>query len=149
MASLIPANPELVAIAWLNSLSYTASAPLVGTTVPQDPTAYAQGFVQVTVVGGITDNDLPERKTVFQFDVYVPSINSKKPQWGRASAVAENIVRGTSGFNNVTGAYSLGAGFEQARVQGALLASDPRRVNNDPQGYARYTVDIQIMWVTA
>lgn len=146
----LPATSELVAINYIRSLNYGATGtPGVGTTVPKDATTWASGFVQVGIVGGVTDIDVPTRKPIVQLDVYVPSINTTKPQWGRANALAETVVAACYGDESPATVLNLGTGRAGARVQSVYLASEPRRMWNDPGGYARYTFDLVIVWVNA
>lgn len=147
---MLPATSELVAISYLRSISYgTTAVPGVGASLPADKSSWANGFVQIGVVAGATDIDVPTRKPVVQLDVYVPSVNTNKPQWGRANAIAESIVAACYTDENPSVVLDLGAGRAGARVQSVYLASEPRRMWNDPGGYARYTFDIVIVWVNA
>lgn len=142
-------NSELVAVTFIRSLSVMPSATSgVGTTLPEDTSKWIDGFAQLQVVGGSPDRDVATKKPLVQVDVYVPSISSSKPQWGKAATIAADIVEKLYALQNVGQELSLGAAFKNARVQSAYAASEPRRVNNDPSGYARYTVDVSLSWVT-
>lgn len=147
---MLPATSELVALNYLRSINYADSAtPGVGTTVPQDKTTWLNGFIQIGVVAGVTDIDVPTRKPVVQLDVYVPSVNTSKPQWGHANAIAEAIVAACYSDETPGTVLNLGGGRMGARIQSVYLASEPRRMWNDPGGFARYTFDIVIVWVNA
>ena len=141
-------NSELVAITYLRSSGVGPSATSgVGSTLPENKDSWKDGFVQVQVVGGSSDVDVPTRRPVIQVDCWVPSINSSKPQWGRANTIAENVVTALYGIGNTGMKLSLGPNFKDAIVQSGYAVSEPRRVSNDPAGHARYTFDIVLTWV--
>jgi hypothetical protein len=141
-------NSELVAVTFLRSLNLGPSASFgVGTTLPENKESWKDGFVQVSVVGGITNSDVPTRRPMVQVDAWVPSINSSKPQWGRANTIAEDVVAAL--FEDSSIKLSLGPNYKDARIQSGYAVSEPRRISNDPAGHARYTVDIVLTWVVA
>ena len=143
-------NSELVAVTFLRSLALGPSASFgVGTTLPENKDTWLNGFVQVSVVGGSADIDVPTRRPVFQIDAWVPSINSSKPQWGKANTIAEDIVAALYEIPSTGTKISLGSAFKDAIVQSGFAVGEPRRVSNDPAGHARYTVDISLTWVVA
>lgn len=143
-------NSELVATSYLRSLSLGPSASFgVGTTLPEATASWKDGFIQVSVVGGSPDVDVPTRRPLLQIDCWVPSINSSKPQWGRANTIAENVVAALFELNTLPPKLSLGPNFKDAIVQSGYAVSEPRRISNDPAGHARYTVDIILTWVVA
>jgi len=147
-ATLLP-NSELVAVTFLKSFNFGPSASFgVGTTLPENSASWTDGFVQVSVVGGAADIDVPTRKPMLQIDCWVPSINSSKPQWGKANTLAEAIHNAMYGGETVARELSMG-NYKNALVQTAYPVSEPRRVSNDPAGHARYTFDIILTWVNA
>lgn len=146
----MPHNPnsELVAVALIRSFAIGPSASFgVGTTLPENKDSWIDGFVQVQVVGGSSDPAFPERSPLIQVDCWVPSINSSKPQWGKANTIAEDIFEHIYDNPNIGVNLSLGPNFKAATVQTVFPAGEIRRVNNDPAGHARYTFDIQMNWV--
>lgn len=146
----LPATSELVAAAYLRTLDYGDSgSPGVGNTVPKDKTTWLDGFIQIGIIGGVAEIDIPTRKPIVQLDVYVPSVNTSKPQWGHANAIADSIVAACYEDISPGITLDLGTGRTGARVQSVYLASEPKRLWNDPGGYARYTFDIVIVWVNA
>lgn len=148
MALLLP-NTELVTLTYLRSAATEASATFgVGTTLPENTATWVDGFAQVLVVGGAPDVDTPVRRPLIQVDCWVPSVNSSKPQWGKANHIAEVIMNAMFDDNKNAKTLALGT-YRNARVQAAYLVSEPRRVNNDPAGHARYTFDMTLAWVTA
>ena len=141
-------NSELVAVNYIRSLNLGPSASFgVGTTLPENKDTWTDGFIQVAVVGGSPDIYVPTRKPVLQIDAWVPSINSPKPQWGKANTLAEQIIEALYALGNTGATLSLGTSFKGARVQSGYAVGEPRRVNNDPAGHARYTVDISLTWI--
>lgn len=142
-------NSELVTVAFLNALNISAPSDFgINTTLPADPKTWNNGFVQVTGVGGSPDIDVQTRRPLMQIDCWVPSTNSSKPQWGKANTIAEDIVNAMYNLPDTGLTLSLGSNFKAALVQSAYPVGEPRRVANDPAGHARYTFDIQLIWVT-
>lgn len=142
-------NSELVAAEFIRTLT-TDLGPtfIVGTTMPEKLDTWKNGFVQVAVVGGSPHAYVPTAVPVIQVDCWVPAINSSKPQWGRANAIAETIRNGLysdSAFNQVVEITS--GTYSPALVAAAIMLTEPRRVNDDPAGHARFTFDLQISWV--
>lgn len=149
MATNLTPNSELVIVTFIRSLSIGPSATSgVGTTLPEDTSSWSDGFVQIQVVGGSSGLDTRSKHPLVQLDVYVPSINSSKPQWGKAATIAADIVEKLYALKSTGQELSLGATFKHARVQTAYAVSEPRRITNDPAGHARYTVDVTVNWVT-
>lgn len=141
-------NSELVAVTFIRSLNLGPSASFgVGTTLPENKDTWKDGFVQVSVVGGSPSVDVATRKPVLQVDAWVPSINSSKPQWGKANTLVENIIEALYGTDNLGIKLSLGANYKDATIQSGHAVGEPRRISNDPAGHARYTVDISLTWV--
>lgn len=146
MPKLLP-NSELVATTLLRNMFGPIDKFGVGTTFPEDLSSISNGFIQVLVVGGSPNSDVPTRRPLIQVDCYVPSINSSKPKWGRAATIAEDITNFAYKYSE-SGQTVLSLGtYEDALVQAIVVASEPRRVNGDPAGHARYTFDLQLSWV--
>jgi hypothetical protein len=149
LATKFTPNSELVAVTYIRSLSVMPSATSgVGTTLPEATSSWTDGFIVAQVVGGSSDRDVPVKSPLIQLDIYVPSINTSKPQWGKAATIAADIVEKLYAHDSTTNALQLGATFKDARVSTAYAVSEPRRITNDPAGHARYTVDVVLNWVT-
>lgn len=147
MAVILPPNTELVATTYLRNITQTMEpAPGVGTTLPEDTTSWADGFVQIVVVGGSPDVYVPVRQPLIQVDVWVPT-KGTKPRWSFANSIAEYILGFLYDTENTQMLLSLG-NYKDALVQVAYPVSEPRRVSNDPAGYARYTFDVALTWTT-
>lgn len=148
MAAKLNPNSELVATTFLKSLNLSSSTSFgVGTTLPEDKASWKDGFVQVSIVGGSPDIDVPTRRPLIQVDCWVPSINSSKPQWGRAATIAEDITSFIYEFGESTGVPLTLGTYKGALVQSTYLSTEPRRVSNDPAGHARYTFDFVLTWI--
>jgi hypothetical protein len=148
MPTNLTPNSELVAVNYIKSFNLGPSATFgVGTTLPENTSSWTDGFVLVQVVGGSSDVDVPAKRPLVQLDCYVPSVNSSKPQWGKAATIAADIVDKLYLHQHAGMELDLGT-FKNANVSSAYAVSEPRRVTNDPAGYARYTVDVILRWVT-
>lgn len=149
MATKFNPNSELVATALLKTLQLGPAASFgVGTTLPENLESWKDGFIQVQIVGGSPDIDVPTRRPLVQVDCYVPSIKSSKPQWGRAATIAEDITQFVYEHGESVGTVLSLGNYKDAFVQSVYVASEPRRVSNDPAGHARYTIDLVIVWVS-
>jgi len=152
-----PAGPyyptnELVAVAWLSSRVPGLVAAQVGTTLPKDVSTWAdEGFLQIQALpGGAPDVDVPVRRPVFQLDAWASTPGSNKPPWHLANRLAELVREATEADAALYGReVTMPANYLGARVQAAYLVSEPRRVTNDPAGYARFTLDLAIDWARA
>lgn len=143
----LPTN-ELVAAAWLGQRVPGLAADMVATTLPSNPAAWqASGFVQVVALpGGSPDLYVPIRKPVLQVDAWAtPAATSGKVPWGLANHLAE-LVRVAVDGQAYGLPVTLPVGYLGARVLGVILATEPRRVEGDPSGYARYTLDLAVHW---
>jgi hypothetical protein len=146
--TLLPGN-DRVAVAFLKSYLGLES---IASTLPTDATRWqATGFIQAQTVGGSPDRSVPRAEPVVRVDAWANSGQSNKTPWGRAEALAEAVRRAVIEFP--TEAYGqtldLGADFRNVRVLSVWPISEPRRVENDPSGYARFTSDFALSWVIA
>lgn len=144
-------DDEKVSVAWLKTLPGVPST--VGTTLPGNPLAWStDGFVQVTVVGGTPELDSPLYRPVLQVDVWTNTPNSGKPPWGKAGALAANIIFQTYNVANIEKSIAMPDTFYDVRVMTANVLSQPRRIteradnNSDSSGYARVQFDMELNW---
>lgn len=138
---------ELVAVAWLKTLA-GLTAGNIATTLPKDVTTWATaGFVQVTGVGGTPNMYVPMANPVVSVDCWAATAQGANPPWGKANQLAEIIRTATLAHTAfpVLVDYTPG-NYNPARLHSAFLLTEPRRVPNDPGGYARYTFDLQLAW---
>lgn len=152
---LLP-NDELVAAAWIASIPGLTPA-MVGTQLPPDVNPdgsvaswIATGFVTVSVVGGNPDPLLPVSRPVLQVDCWATVPGSNKPPWGKAAALASVIRNAT--WDRIRTPRPLAAAvngieYPLAVVQGAYLATAPRRLYDDQGDYARYEFDLVLSWI--
>lgn len=154
--SPLPAGPylpttERVAVAWLGAVPGLA-AEGVGLELPTAPTTWADaGFVQVQAIpGGSADVDTPEwRRPVLQVDFWATGgPSSITPPWNLAARLVE-LVRAATETQAYGAAVTLPDDYLAARVQAAYFVTEPRRVLDDPSGYARFTTDLALDWVRA
>lgn len=146
MTKLHPTS-ELVAVAWLKTLAALPSSN-IATTLPKDSAGWtADGFVQVTAVGGSPNLYVPLNDPVVSVDCWAAAASGSSSPWGKANQLAE-IVRAASYVRTafpvlVTG---LPGNYNNARVHSAWPITEPRRITGDPGSYARYTFDLQLVW---
>lgn len=136
---------ELVSVAWLKTLEGLPSEQ-IGTTLPSDQTQWPDGFVQATAVGGSPSRYVPLRNPVVSVDVWYNNPTGNKVPWGKANDLV-NIVRdacyGRKGIELEIG----GADYFNARLLSIYPLTEPRRVPDDPAGYAHYTMDVAMHFV--
>lgn len=138
---------ELVAVAWLKTLS-GLTAGNIATTLPKDVTSWATaGFVQVTAVGGSPNRYVPVANPVVSVDCWATAAQAANPPWYKANQLAEIIRTATLAHTAFPVLVDPPGTYNPARVHTAFLITEPRRVTNDPAGYARFTCDLQLAWV--
>lgn len=144
MPTLHPTT-ELVAQHWLSSLP-TFAGGMVATSLPGDATKWAEnGFITVTTVGGSPDIDIPMRRPVVQVDCWANTPQSNKPAWNKANNLAERVLAALQHPSSARTVVLPGE-YADAQVQSAYALTEPRKVPDDPAGYAHYTFDIHIHW---
>lgn len=143
MANLIPTT-DLVVAAWLRSIPGLVN---VGPELPSNQSSWVDaGFVQAFTVGGTPNPDIPQAEAAVEVNCWATNSNSSKSPWGKANQLAE-IVR-TAQYDFDKGFYVETPGqYRNARILSIWMLSEPRRVNNDPNSFARYTFDIEVVWV--
>lgn len=141
-------NAELVAVAWVKSVP-GVDPTKVATSLPADTSVWsATGFVQVGVVGGSPNVDTPLFAPVVQVDCWTNAVNSNKPPWGQAHALAGAIMWATYRHEPTT--VAMPENYHPARLLSVYGLSEPRRIPSDTAGYARVQFDLAMVWtVTA
>ena len=95
---LLPSS-ELVAISYFQQLP-GLTADVIATQLPKDEREWAaNGAITIQVVGGHPDSDLPVRNPLVQVDCWATTLNSNKPPWFKAAALAEAAWQGTRNRN--------------------------------------------------
>lgn len=148
-------NGELVGQAWL--IAYAGVD--VGKVASKLPNPVESpwpedGFVQVrALVGASTEATLPERRTsVLQVDTWgtrqIRDRDVFRPLWAVAMDLAECIRVATfPGVQEYGKPLTMPvADYSPARVLVGSLLSEPTRVEDDPSGYARMTLNLSLTW---
>lgn len=142
------ARSELVAVAFIKTMSGIATNGMVSTQLPEDNTSWAaSGFIKCgPVVGGSPEMYVPIRKPVIQLNCYAVNSNTMFPDWGKAEELANLIVEGTFDTSLLYKALTLRSGVNQALVMSAEAMTEPARLEDNPSAYASYTVDLKLTW---
>jgi len=146
-----PPNSGLVAVAWVRGITAASGfdPARVAASLPTGDTGDALlrlGWVQVAVVGGSPNIDVPVRRPVVQIDAWVMTQPGGKPPWGQAWALAEVVRLATEGVHQWRRAVTMPAGYDPAHVLTAMAVSEPREIRSDPGLYARVSFDVEIHW---
>jgi len=152
MTTILRANTDLVAVAWLGGVAGLTAA-MVGAQLPADATTWiTSGFVTVRTSGGrpVLDNAL--RGPVVTVDTWACKPTSSKPPWNRANELAELVVRACyprtdAERTNLCRLLTLPGSYPAVRVLSAYPVTEPRRSYGDIGDYASYTFDLQLNWV--
>ncbi len=148
------ADAETVAVEWAKTLGLV-SGTAVATTVP-DVSSWpvvsggSSVFLQVVGTGGGVVGDTPLRRSVLSFDSWAAKANSDRPPLRVASHNLSDLIGQTSAYTNradfpkrVTlpnGAHVI--------VYGAQPINDhPRRIPDQDESRAHYSIDVEMMWV--
>lgn len=145
---LLP-NDEQVGIAWCRlyvgpELGDAGIASNLPKTLPGD------GFVQIrSLRPGIADIDLPTHHSLLTFDFWAaPANGGAHPRWSVAAQLVARVTRAMENrFQTFNKELGLGADYIPARVQAVYKDNEPRRVPDDPSGYARFTLDVNVDWL--
>jgi hypothetical protein len=153
------ANTEQVALAWLRAQTDLTGVQM-GTTLPQDPTGWAEkGFIQVSVTGrGSSNTEIGYRAPRITAHCWATNPNKQKPPWGKANDLADIIwdccERNGNGLENLSTAVSAAPKVRVLEVWGieepmrhkwGFPTMDTGAVIN-PGNTAHYTVVFQIAW---
>lgn len=156
--SPVPAGPylpttALVAVAWLGQRVPGLSDSMVATRLPRDLAAWLdEGFVQVTVIPGAAEVDIPVRRGIIQVDTWGANAATDgsvvaRPAVNKATRLAELIMRATEDDVQSFGRpVTMPANYLAARVQAAYPMTEPSPVPDDPSGYGRVTFDLALDW---
>jgi hypothetical protein len=139
---------DLVVQAWVASLP-DFSADMVGAVLPQDTSGWSQtGFIQAAAVsGGVPDPDTGLRRSVVQMDCWAVRPGSAKPPWFRANQLTEAVLASCVDGGGQQATVDLGPHYDPARVLTVRALGEPRRIWGDDAGYARFQVDVEIVWI--
>lgn len=145
MAHLSPPflpTADLVGVAWLRQRTRLAPAQ-VATSLPDVAKWTDGGFVTASALAaGPVDVDIAQRRlSVLTVDCW-----AIKGQWNMAAQLAE-VVREATEQQAFGGVVETAPDYYDARVQAVYLTTDPRRVRDDPSGFARLTFDVRFDWL--
>lgn len=147
--ALLPSS-DLVAVAWLSTIS-GMTADVVASQLPADQSQWsANGAIVATVIAGSPDPDINIAKPVVQVDCYAVNPKSAKPPWPKASGLAEQVRYAVYDHPSHGRRLALGSGsvvYPSARVIGARITVEPRRLWGDGGDFARVQLDLQLTWV--
>ena len=150
MTATLRPTSELVAVGWL-----TLALPGVGvgTRLPAaDDAMRASGFVRASVVGGAPDVYVPRRAPVVVAECWVPPADgSHLPPLNRAGELAEAVAAASfdRSLMGVTVDLSGIGTYAPARVMSVIPLGEPRRVEGDPNFWARHELDLHVFWIPA
>lgn len=142
------ARSELVAVAFIKTMSGIATNGMVATQLPEDNTSWAaSGFIRCgPVVGGSPALYVPIRKPVIQVTCYAVNPNTMFPDWGKAEELANLIVEGSYDMSRLHKALTVRSGVSDALVMNATVLTEPNRIPNDVGAYASYVLDLELTW---
>lgn len=136
---------EVVAVAWASAV---VRSP-VATTLPDAAGWVDTGFVQVSGVFGTPAPYYALNRPVVTFDCWASNTGSTKPPWGKAAALAAALEAATYGARGNGVELVLPRGLGAARVLSVWPVKHPQRVLGDVASFARYTIDLSMVWAAA
>lgn len=125
----------------------------INTVLPAAELWQDTGFVQIGgVVGGTPHLDAAIRQPVIQVDTWAVRLGSTKPPWDKASTLMEYIMASCVGPVPSSVMVPLAIGAHHVRVMSVYPLAEPHKPpqgldTGDAASFARYTVDLQFMWV--
>lgn len=148
---MILPTAELVAVAWARQ-NVPGFDGIVATALPKDTDKWAAtGFVTMRALpsGPYAPNGT-KRTSVLQVDTWWTGSSSTSssavPQWGKANDLIERLVAATEDTTRYSSPVDLPPQYRGAIVLAVYPLGDPQKVEADPGGYARYTVDLVVDW---
>jgi len=143
-------DTEVVSKAWLLSVP-GVPADGVSTQLPEDNSTWAaSGFVRIAGIFETMNVYSTLRRPVITLETYAVQLNSAKPPWWKANALAEQIVAVTLPTYtgpDLLGKVTLPSAYEAASVLQVNVIRLPRRVPASDVRYAKYRMDLQVFWV--
>lgn len=145
----------LVVTAWIGQRVTGVSAGQVATKLPRDLASWAdEGFVQVTIIPGAAEVDIPVRKAIAQIDAWGINLASdgssgSKPAIFKATRLAELVYRATEddaqrlAFGRPV---TMPANYSPARVLAAYPLTEISPVPDDAGEFGRVTFDLALDW---
>ncbi len=144
MTTLLLPNNSLVGVAWVKAALGLSGD--VGTKLPAPADIADTGFVQLAVVGGSADINMPRGAPVFAVDCWAAARNSRLPVWGVANQLCEQIRYAVFAAHVAPIRVTLPSGYAGASVQSAVMQTEPMPMEDDPSSYARFRFHLQMWW---
>jgi hypothetical protein len=146
------ADAETVAVEWAKTLGLI-SGSAVATTVPDvsswpSASGGSSVFLQVVGTGGGTVNDTPMRRSVVSFDSWATKANSDRPPLRIASYNLSDLIGQTSRYNRAVfpKRLTLATGLHVTVYSVMPINDHPRRIPDEDESRAHYSIDAEIMW---
>lgn len=145
--SLRPTS-ELVAVGWLQLALPTVRS---GTRLlAPDDDMRRHGYVRASITGGAPDMYTPRRAPVIVAECWVPPAQgSQLMPWNQAGELAEQVIAATND-RTLMGRFidlSVTGDYQSAFVFTVVALGEPRRVESDPNNFARVELDLQFAWI--
>lgn len=140
---------EAVAAAWLAS---EGTLGAVATTLPADPLTWPEYssyrvFLQTMDAGSDLDPYTRLTTARIQCDAWAVKPSSNRPAWAAAGSLASAVANATFDNGRIARDLTVPDHYGRVRVIAARPLSAPRRITDDPSGYARYTLDLELGWI--
>ncbi|MCU1617791.1 MAG: hypothetical protein JWO98_5331 [Frankiales bacterium] len=137
-------DAEKVAIAWTKKHVTGIDVTKVASVLPDKEPVFLQirALLARTAVRDVN----AMRSSGLQVDAWAASASSR-PQWGDASQLIERFKSALDEDQAFGETLDLGPNFLPVRVQALYADQEPRRVEGDPSGYARFTMDVFMDWI--
>lgn len=114
--------------------------------------ARAAGFMRTALVGGSPDRYVPMREPVVQVECWFPPpASGRQASWARAEQLANRVLAATydgSLMGRLIDLSQVGS-YAPARVHTVTALSEPDPVQEDQSDWARYDLDVSLMWTPA
>ena len=140
---------ELVAVAYAKAVLLGAgkgSVPVV-TTLPPVADWVSTGAVQVGGIVGGAARDTALHDMVVSFEGWAARPNSDKPPWGQANELLEilwNDAYATDAFYAVE--LQPADVYSDVLIQSGKPLTPPRRIPDQDQSRAHYSMDLRLFW---
>lgn len=142
------ANTDLVTVAWLKLATPLGIGQVATQLPPADVVRSLPHFCRVrTGIGSLTPADGLVRRPVVQIECWsAPDEGSQKVPWGPANDLAELVysLRLDRDFMDRV-VQLVPTDYGRARVHTVNML-EPRRIEGDPSGWARFDVDATVNW---
>jgi hypothetical protein len=146
-------SAEQVAVAWVKGLG-TAAGTAVATTVPAASSwpivagTTSRAFIQVMGTGGGTVGDTPLHRDIVSIDSWAVKDNSDRPPIGLAVQLLLKVWGAAMSRAQSGGVLDVGGGQTAVLLSSRPMNAHPRRIPDQDQSRAHYSLDVEITWTT-